>query len=151
MTNYARIINGVAVDVCPDPATHFHPTLAAEFTEVPANVAPGWILAGKTWSAAPNVAPPAATPPEVGNLTPSPMEFLLLLTLAEQAAIRAAAPNDAQVSILVSMVDDSRLTFVDLTHPTVIEAIEYLAGKPGLLSVERSVRVLCGLPPKASR
>ncbi len=78
------------------------------------------------------------------------MEFLLLLTLAEQAAIRAAAPNDPQVGILVSMVDDARLTFVDLTHPTVVEAIQYLADKPGLLTADRAVRVLAGLPPKAA-
>lgn len=150
MTNYARIINGVAVDVCPEPATHFHPALVADFSEVPANVAPGWILTGKTWAGPVNVAPPAATPAEVGNLKPSPMEFLLLLTLAEQAAIRAAAPNDPQVGILVSMVDDTRLTFVDLTHPTVVEAIQYLAGAPALLTADRAARVLAGLPPKAA-
>lgn len=150
MSNYARIINGVAVDVCPDPATHFHPTLAADFTEVPANVAPGWILTGKNWAAPASVAPPAATPAEVGNLNPSPMEFLLLLTLSEQAAIRAAAPTDTQVGILVSMVDDNRLTFVDLTHPTVVEAIKYLAAKPALLTTDRAARVLAGLPPKAA-
>lgn len=150
MTNYARIINGVAVDVCTDPVTHFHPTLAADFTEVPANVALGWTLTGKTWTAPASLTPPATTLAEVGNLNPSPMEFLLLLTLAEQAAIRAAAPSDTQVGILVSMVDDTRLTFVDLTHPTVIEAIKYLAAKPALLTADRAARVLAGLPPKAA-
>lgn len=149
MSNYARIINGVAIDVCLDPATHFHPTLAAEFAEVPEDVAPGWILSGKTWAAPTDLMPPVTTPVEVGNLKPSPMEFLLLLTLAEQAAIRAAAPSDPQVGILVSMVDDTRLTFVDLTHPTVVEAIQYLAGKPALLTADRAARVLAGLPPKA--
>ncbi|MDH4763049.1 hypothetical protein OMP44_09085 [Pseudomonas sp. CBMAI 2609] len=148
MSNYARIINNVAVDVSTDPKNSFHPILAADFVEVPAEVSPSWILTGSTWSAPVSVA--TETPKEVGNLKPSPMEFLLLLTLAEQAAIRAAAPNDSQVGILVSMVDDTRLTFVDLTHPTVIEAIQYLAGKPTLLTADRAARVLAGLPPKAT-
>lgn len=150
MTNYARIINGVAVDVSIDPANSFHPDLARQFVNVPDNVASGWILSGKVWGAPTAVVPPAEGPAEAGNLKPSPMEFLLLLSLAEQAAIRAAAPTDAQVSILVSMVDDTRLTYVDLAHPTVVEAIKYLAGKPALLTADRAARVLAGLPPKAA-
>ena len=42
MTNYARIINNVAVDVAGDPASCFHPTIAANFVEVPAGVGQGW-------------------------------------------------------------------------------------------------------------
>lgn len=148
MKKYARVLDGVAVDVCHDPETHFHPTLVMDFIEVPSAVMPGWLLTGNTWAA-----PEPATvdaPKEIGNLKPSPMEFLLLLTLVEQAAIRAAAPSDPQVGILVSMVDDTRLTFVDLTHPTVIEAIQYLVGAPALLTADRAARVLVGLPPKAA-
>lgn len=113
----------------------------------------GWITEIGTVTASPgeySVDTEIEVPVEVGNLKPSPMEFLLLLTLVEQAGIRAAAPSDPQVAILVSMVDDTRLTFVDLTHPTVVEAIQYLAGKPALLTADRVARVLAGLPPKAA-
>lgn len=147
---YARVVKGVVVDVASDPASQFHPSLAAEFVAAPKAVAPGWTLSGETWAAPVVEMAPVADPVELGNLKPSPMEFLLLLTLAEQATIRAAAPNDPQVGILVSMVDDTRLTFVDLTHPTVIEAIQYLAGAPALLTADRAARVLAGLPPKAA-
>ena len=42
MTNFARIIDNVAVDVSGDPASCFHPTIAANFVEVPAGVGQGW-------------------------------------------------------------------------------------------------------------
>ncbi len=42
MKNYARIIDNVAVDVAGDPASCFHPTIAANFVEVPAGVGQGW-------------------------------------------------------------------------------------------------------------
>lgn len=87
---------------------------------------------------------------EVSNLEPSPMQFLLTLTGAEQVAIRKAAVTDPYVQVLVQMVDDPRLTFVDLKHPTVIESIQYLAGAPALLTADRVARVLAGLPPKAA-
>lgn len=44
MTTYARIVNGVAVDVSADPASSFAPDLAAEFVEVPDGVEPGSVL-----------------------------------------------------------------------------------------------------------
>lgn len=87
---------------------------------------------------------------EVSNLAPTPMQFLLMLTAAEQVAIRKAAETDPYVQVLVGMVDDPRMTFVDLTHPTVVEAIQYLAGAPALLTADRAARVLAGLPPKAA-
>ena len=52
MTNYARNINDVAVDVTTiDPTTIYYPTVAAEFIVVPADVQDGWLYDGSTWSA----------------------------------------------------------------------------------------------------
>lgn len=87
---------------------------------------------------------------EVGNLTPTPPEFLLLLTLSERAAIRAATATDPVVADLLSMINDSRLTYVDLANVSVQEAVLYMTGKPALLTKDRAERVLSGLPPKAA-
>ncbi len=52
MTNYARNVNDVAVDVTTtDPTTIYYPTVAAEFIVVPADVQDGWLYDGSTWSA----------------------------------------------------------------------------------------------------
>lgn len=151
MGNYARIINGVAVDVCPDPATHFHPSLAVEFVGVPDSVRPGWVRKGDAWSAPVLVEPLTPAIIEQGNLQPTALQFLLMLTAAEQVAIREAAKSDPMVGVLVTMVDDPRLTFVDLTNATVIEGIQYLTTTtPALLTKERAARLLKGLGPVAA-
>lgn len=87
---------------------------------------------------------------EVANLTPTPPEFLLLLTLTERAGIRAAGATDPVVADLLSMINDSRLTYVDLANVSVQEAVLYMTGKPALLTKDRAERVLSGLPPKAA-
>jgi hypothetical protein len=38
MSNFARIINNVAVDVSTNPQEQFHPDIAAEFEPVPDDV-----------------------------------------------------------------------------------------------------------------
>lgn len=81
-----------------------------------------------------------------GNLKPTPPEFLLLLTLQERVAIRAARATDLVVDDLLQMVEDPRLTFVELTNPSVVEAVTYLTTlEPPLLTAERATRVLAGL------
>lgn len=146
MTNYARIINGIAIDVSTDPENCFHPIIAAEFVEVPDQVTHGWRLIGGAWQASPEGSPliPEA-PTEVGNLVPTPPEFLLLLTLQERVAIRAAGPTDVVVEDILRMLDDPRVTFIDLKNPSVIEAVNYLATtEPPLLTIERATQVLSG-------
>lgn len=144
MTNYARIINGLAVDVSADPENSFHPIIAAEFVAVPDEVTHGWALTEGEWSA-PVLAEPVA-PVETGNLTPTPPEFLLLLTLQERVAIREAGSTDLVVQDLLRMVDDPRVNFIELTNSSVIEAIHYLTTtEPPLLTIERAARVLAGL------
>ena len=147
MNNYARIVDGIAVDVSTDPVNSFHPDLVPEFFKVPAYVTHGWRLNGDAWQAPSNAAPVAPeSPTDVGNLTPTPPEFLLLLTLQERVAIRAAGPTDLVVEDILKMLDDPRVTFIDLTNPSVIEALNYLTTtEPPLLTTERAARVLAGL------
>lgn len=142
MTNFARIINDVAVDVSSNPAEQFHPSIATEFVEVPATVQPGWRLVDREWVAPePVEAMPAAA---VGNLTPTPPEFLLLFTFAERVAIRAARSTDPVVDDLLMMVEDPRLTMVDLRLQSTRDAVAYLADQ-GLIPAERQAPILAGL------
>lgn len=146
MTNYARIINGIAVDVSTDPENSFHPIIAAEFVKVPDDVTHGWRLADKSWSAPVLQEPVPVMPVTAGKLNPTPPEFLLLLTLQERLAIRAAGPTDLIIEDVLRMLDDPRVTFIDLTNPSVIEALNYLTTtEPPLLTAQRAARVLAGL------
>lgn len=78
--------------------------------------------------------------------TPTPAEFLLLLTLQERVAIRAAGATDVVIGDILRMVDDPRVTFVDLTNPSVIEAVNYLTTtEPPLLTTERAAQILTGI------
>lgn len=51
MANFARVIDGIAIDVSTDPSAEFHPSIAEEFVKAPATVTRGWVLKGTKWSA----------------------------------------------------------------------------------------------------
>lgn len=52
MANYARVIDGIAIDVSTNPAEEFHPDIAGEFIKVPAAVERGWVLVKTKWTPA---------------------------------------------------------------------------------------------------
>lgn len=140
MTTFARIINSVAVDVSSAPAEHFHPSIAAEFVAVPSTVVPGSRLVDGEWIA-PEVAPesePAPVYPQV-----SPVEFKLLFTSPERVAIKAARASDPVVDDFYDIVEDPRLTFVDLGLQSTQDAIGYMATH-GLIAPERVAVILSG-------
>jgi len=141
MTNYARIINAVAVDVTEDPAAHFHADLAAEFVAVPDDVRAGWIKAGDTWAAPP--APPVVEPAQQYLLTPSRPQFLLLFTSAERVAIRAS--TDPVVKDFLAIVEDPALQWIDLSLASVLEGLAYLV-TAGLLTEARRAIIAKGWP-----
>lgn len=88
---------------------------------------------------------------EPGNLKPTPPEFMLLLTLRERAAFRAAAAKDPVVNDLLTLLSDSRLTYVDLANAGVQEAVQYMTTTdPQLLTEARAKRILAGLPPESA-
>lgn len=140
MTNYARIIDNVAVDVCADPANSFHPDIAREFEPVPDDVQHGWVLKGGQWSA-PAPAPDPAPQPQYPKV--SPVEFLLLFTSGERVAIREARLTDPVIDDFFDLVEDPRLTFVDLALPSVQGALHYLAAT-GMITDARREEILTG-------
>lgn len=140
MTNYARIINGVAVDVSLAPANSFHKTLSDSFIQVPDEVEAGWVLDNNTWSP-----PTPVSTPTTGNLQPTPPQFMLLLTLMERGNLRRARDVDVVVQDLMLMLEDPRLAIVDLTDHSVIEVLNYMTTTtPQLLTTARVARILTG-------
>jgi hypothetical protein len=124
MTNYARNVNDVAVDVTTtDPTTIYYPTVAAEFIVVPADVQDGWLYDGATWSAPP--VPPAPIPvPPVPPIV-SAVQFMMLFYPQEQAYIQNS--TDAIVKVFWTRFSDQRVTEVNLALDSMSQTLDYLS------------------------
>lgn len=154
--NFARIVDGVAIDVSAAPAEAYHPIIAEQFVAVPDEVMAGWRLDGEEWSppAADDPAPAAPVASVERRMVLTPPEFLLLFTSAERSSIRLAreyAGEDEARRALAHEIDDwwrivtdARLTAVDLTLPQVREGLDLLASA-GALTDERRVEIGLGL------
>lgn len=140
MTNYARIIDNVAVDVSADTATHFHPEIASEFVAVPDEVQAGWIRKDGQWSA-PDPAPQPEPTPTYPKVTP--VEFKMLFTCAERIAIKEARTTDPVIDDYFDIVEDPRLQVVDLGLHSVQEGVHYLQST-GILTEDRVSQILAG-------
>jgi len=146
MSKYARIENSTAVEVfiVPDGQTIadcFHKEVAALFTACPADVTPGSTVDNKgEWTIAPVPVEPVTTleAPKV-----SPVEFKLLFTPQERVAMKGARKTDPVMDDFFDVVDDPRLTFVDLGLQSTKDAIAYLEFKTFITS-ERAAEILTG-------
>lgn len=145
MTKFARIQNNVATDVvADDPAGRFHPDLAGEFSEVPDTVERGWVLDPDmdTWSA------PAVvedTPDQAYRTVVTPPEFLLLFTAAERVAIRAARESDPVIGDWLAILEDPRLTQVDVTLQATRDGLDYLVAQ-GHITAASAAEIKLGAP-----
>lgn len=140
---YAWIENGQIRDIAHgDPAEIFHPDVAAHYTAlVPddAENCDAWDGETLTKPAAPgSVAPAAPIPPKV-----SPVEYKLLFTVQERIAIAQAKATDLVLQDLYSILDDPRLTEVDLALASTQAALDYLTAK-GLIADDRKAEILTG-------
>lgn len=140
---HAWIENDRIRDIAPgNPAEFYHPEVAQFYdTLVPDDAAngDGWVN-GELVKPAP--APPA---PAVAAPAPkmSPVEFKLLFTSAERVAIRAARSTDEIIEDFMSIVDDPRLTMVDLGLQSTKDALAYLEAQ-NLITAERKAAILAG-------
>ena len=139
----AWIENGRIRDVCQgDPTASYHPDIAAHYTEdVPDNAANGdeWDGVTLTKPVIPDlvpIEPPAPVPPKV-----SPIEFKLLFTAVERVAIKAS--TDPIVQDFFSIVEDPRLTVVDLGLQSTQDALAYLEMLE-LIAAGRKAEILTG-------
>lgn len=141
---YARVVSDTAIDVrTTSPEGYFTPDVAAQFVTVPDEVENGWLYDGSTWSA-----PPVPEPVDPGEPAPvypkvSPVQFKLLFTSAERIAIKTAREADAVIDDFYDIVEDPRLTEVDLGLQSTQDALSYLVSQ-NLLTVERRAEILLG-------
>ena len=142
MSNFARIINNVAVDVSTNPQEQFHPDIAAEFEPVPDDVQAGWARneAGEWEAPAPT---PEPTPAPTESPKVSPVEFKLLFTAGERVAIKAARASDPVIDDFLSIIEDPRLTHVNLGLQSTQDALGYLETKD-IITDARRVQILAG-------
>ena len=145
---YAKIDNGVVVEICVDPATTFHPMIAREFISVADDVVVGMVKQEDGSYALPDVsllevATPEPTELPVAFNKVSPIEFKLLFTSAERVAIKVARATDAVIDDFYDIVEDPRLTHVDLGLQSTKDAIAYMVSKT-LLTQDRADTILSG-------
>ena len=137
-------MDGVLIrDVCDgDPAQLFHIDIAKLFeTVVPQEAAPGDTFSGGVLTKPTPLASPAPAvfvPPQV-----SPVQFKLLFTSAERIAIKSERKTDPVIDDFFDIVDDQRLTQVDLGLKSTQDALAYLVTKQ-LLKEERKLQIIAG-------
>lgn len=126
-----------------DPTLIFHPDVAALFTTtVPeeARIGDGWVKGKLVPQAEPEI---PEVPPAPAITRVSPMEFKLLFTAQERVSIKEARASDALVDDFFSLLDDPRLTYVDLTLQSTQQALGYLT-MVELLASGRAAEILSG-------
>ena len=128
-----------------NPDELFHPDIAKLYdTDVPDDAAngDGWIDGVLVKPEEPP-APPAPEPVAPPAPKVSPVEFKLLFHSAERVAIKTARDNDLVIDDFFSIIEDPRLTHVDLGLQSTKDAIGYLQSKQ-LLTAERAAEILAG-------
>ena len=139
---YTRITNNQAIDVRTEsPEGFFTPDIAAQFERVPDEVENGWTLADGKWTA-PVIAEPGPAPePVISYAKVSPIEFKLLFTSQERVAIKASRATDLAIDDFYDIVEDPRLTFVDLGLNSTQQALQYMSAQ-SLIAPERIEQIL---------
>ena len=143
---YAWTENDTIRDVClGNPIECYHPDVAIHYiTQVPDAAQNGWIKSGSTWIVPPVPEPTPAPTPEPVYPSLSPIQFKLLFTSAERIAIKAARATDPVIEDIYEILDDPRLTAVDLALQSNRDIVGYLAVQ-GLIAPERVAEILTGV------
>jgi hypothetical protein len=140
---HAWIENNRIRDIAPgNPADLYHPDIAAFYdTLVPDDAAngDGWVNGALVKPEPP--APVEPPPPVTVYPQVSPVQFKLLFTSPERIAIKASA--DPVVQDFFDIVNDLRLTHVDLGLQSTQDALSYLVSV-NLLTTERRAEILLG-------
>lgn len=124
MTNFARIVGNVAVDVSTDPAQQFHPDLVSQFVPVPDEVQAGWRLNGEAWEA-PSAPEPAPAPEPVQTYpTVGPIHFKMLFTAAERLKAKELCASDPMLDDFWELIEDPRTDVVNLSLQSVQAAVQ---------------------------
>lgn len=139
---YAHVVAGKVVEILSTAAdiTQLYPATLTWFDVTALNPQPaaGWSFSGTAFTAPPAVAPLA---PRLTSL-----QFMNLLTAAEQTAIATAAQSNA--SVLVWLLKISGALYVDLGDPATIGGVQAMVGA-GLLTSARAAAILANQAPVA--
>lgn len=142
---YAWIENDKIRDVCNgNPDECYHPEIAKFYNaEVPDNAenGDGWVNS-QLVKPEPMVVEPVTIEPVAPKI--SPVEFKLLFTSAERVAIKSARTSDPIIDDFFDIIEDPRLTLVDLGLQSTKDAIDYLESK-ALITAERKAEILKGV------
>jgi len=124
----AWIENDTVRDICPgNPTECYHPDIAGHYnTDVPEGTVNGATLVDGEWI---NPTPPTPVEPVQPDVTVSPVEFKLLWTPQERATITGLKATDPIVEDFYSIIDDPRLTLVNLSLASTQQAVDYLLNK----------------------
>ena len=128
-----------------NPDELYHPDVAKFYTaDVPDDAANGDGWDGTT-PIKPVIPEPVEPPaPTVVPSKVSPVEFKLLFTPQERVAIKAARATDQVIDDFYDIVEDPRLTFVDLGLQSTQDALSYMVAQ-GLLTEDRRSEILAGV------
>lgn len=139
MTTWGRIVGGRAIDIVTvEPTEIFHEDVATQFQIIPDGTQTGSLYEDGQWTAPAQDEQPAqyVRPPTV-----SAMQFKLLFTVWERVAMKESA--DPIVSDFFAIMNDPRLTEVDLGLGSTRDVIDYMADK-GLIAEGRQAQILAG-------
>ncbi len=136
----AWIENNRVREICKgNPSELFHPDIAKNFdTEVDEDVLAGAELVNDVWIN-PTINEPIAPTVEYAKI--SPIEFKMLFTVSERLAINPLKQSDEIINDWFEILDDTRLTTVDLGLKSTQEALDYLVSLD-VLTEDRKVEIL---------
>lgn len=126
----AWIENDTVRDICHgNPAECYHPDIAVHYnTDVPEGTVNGATLVDGEW-VNPVIPEPTPVEPVQPDITVSPVEFKLLWTVTERAKITELKASDPIIQDFYSIIDDPRLTLVNLSLKSTQDAVDYLLSK----------------------
>lgn len=145
----AWIENGRIRDIANgNPEDLYHPDIAKHYdTDVPDDAVngDGW-EDGVLIKPSPPEPLPSEPQPEP-DITVSPIEFKLLFKLHERVAIKAARTTDPIVDDFMEIIEDVRLTHINLSLSSTREGVDYLESV-GLIENGRSAEILSNKTPQ---
>ena len=136
----AWIENNRVREICKgNPSELYHPDIAKNFdTDVSDDVEVGAKLIDGEWV---NPAPIEPVEPEIVYEKVSPIEFKMLFTMSERLAINPLKQTDEIIKDWFEILDDARLTFVDLGLKSTQDGLSYLVTL-GILTEDRKLQIL---------
>jgi len=137
--------NGKLRDVCHgNPYDLYHPDVAKLYTaDVPDDAANGDGWDGTTLTK-PEVVIPAPQEPVVVYPKLSPLQFKMCFTSQERTAIKALRATNPVIEDAYEILDDPRLTTVDLSLASNQGLIDYLVSL-SVLTAERAAQIKLGV------